>query len=585
MKASILKLSAVALWLVLAACGSPPLQPPASAPPLAAQPAPVVPQRPTWPAFVSEFIEDYFRANPAFAVGSGRHEFDGQLPDWSRAGIQREIERLGEWRAKALLYPPDGLAAAERLQRDYVMNRIDRDLFWLRDAAAPFTNPSFYFDNGLDPSTYVVVPYAPVERRARAFINYLHAIPAALAQVRSNLQTPLPRSFIDYGIAGFGGFASFYRGDARAAFAELSDESLQRELTEAIEPAARAMQELAEWLEQEKPRATAAFALGPERFSAMLRMTEGVTTPLARIEQIGRADLERNLATLAAACKVYAPGKSIQYCVDKVGADKPRGGAVNGARNQLSELRQFIVDHHIVTIPGTEQALVEEAPAYRRQNFAFINIPGPYEQNLPSVYYIAPPDPQWSKAEQDAYVPGKADLLFTSVHEVWPGHFLQFLHSNRSTWRFGQLFVGYAFAEGWAHYAEELMVEEGLAQNRPDLQIGQTLNALLRNARYLCAIGLHTQGMTVAQCEQLFKEKAYQDAGNARQQAARGTYDPAYLNYTLGKLMIRKLRADWEAAHAGQARQAFHDEFLSYGGPPIPLVRAAMLRSDAGELF
>ena len=175
-------------------------------------------------------------------------------------------------------------------------------------------------------------------------------------------------------------------------------------------------------------------------------------------------------------------------------ADKPTGGAVEGAREQLAQLRQFIVDHDVVTIPGTEEALVEEAPAYRRQNFAYINIPGPYEKNLPSVYYIAPPDPTWPKAEQEAYMPGKADLLFTSVHEVWPGHFLQFLHSNRSSWRFGQLFVGYAFAEGWAHYAEELMIEKGLANDAPELHIGQLLNALLRNVRYMCAIGLHTQG-------------------------------------------------------------------------------------------
>ena len=170
------------------------------------------------------------------------------------------------------------------------------------------------------------------------------------------------------------------------------------------------------------------------------------------------------------------------------------------------------------------------------------------------MYYIAPPDPKWSKAEQDAYVPGKADLLFTSVHEVWPGHFLQFLHSNRSSWRFGQLFVGYAYAEGWAHYAEEMMIEKGLANGAPELHIGQLLNALLRNVRYMCAIGLHTKGMTVAQCEQMFKEKAYQDAGNARQQAARGTYDPAYLNYTMGKLMIRKLRDDWAARAAASKR-------------------------------
>jgi uncharacterized protein (DUF885 family) len=145
------------------------------------------------------------------------------------------------------------------------------------------------------------------------------------------------------------------------------------------------------------------------------------------------------------------------------------------------------------------------------------------------------------------------------------------------------LFVGYAFAKGWAHYSEELMIEHGIAATQPELHIGQLLNALLRNVRYMCAIGLHTQGMTVAQCEQMFKEKAFQDTGNARQQAARGTYDPGYLNYTLGKLMIRKLRDDWTANRGGRAAwQSFHDELLSHGSPPLPLVRKIMLGPDAG---
>jgi hypothetical protein len=251
---------------------------------------------------------------------------------------------------------------------------------------------------------------------------------------------------------------------------------------------------------------------------------------------------------------------------------------VEGARTQLAGLRQFIVDKDLVTIPGPEQAKVEEAPPFNRWNFAYIEIPGPYEKNLPSVYYIAPPDPTWSKADQQAYIPGKADLLFTSSHEVWPGHFLQFLHANRAHWKFGQLFVGYAFAEGWAHYAEEMMFDAGLDDATPEAHIGQLTNALLRDVRYLSAIGLHTGGMTVAQSEQMFRDKAFQDPGNARQQAARGTYDPAYLNYTMGKLMIMQLRQDWIAAHPGpNALKAFHDQFLSYGGPPIPLVRAQML--------
>jgi uncharacterized protein (DUF885 family) len=548
--------------------------------------APVAAQSDAWPKFVERFIEDYFVANPAIAAMLGRHEFDGQLPDWSAEGIQKEIARLEQARSRALEFTDATLGSAqERFQRDYLVSRIDNDLFWLRDARQPTTNPAFYFNYGLDPSTYVTVPYAPPEQRMRAFIKYAQGVPAAASQIRTNLAGPLPKTFIDFGSAGFGGLAEFFRGDVVQAFAEVKDAALQKELTAAIEPAATAMTDLAKALESQKPQATDAYAIGPERFAQMVKMTENVTTPLDKLEAVGRADLERNLAALKAACETYLPKAPIEKCVAKQGADKPQGGAVAGAREQLAQLRQFVVDRDIVSIPGTEAALVEEAPAYKRQNFAYINIPGPYEKNLPSVYYIAPPDPKWSKAEQDAYVPGKADLLFTSVHEVWPGHFLQFLHSNRSSWRFGQLFVGYAFAEGWAHYTEELMIEQGLAKDQPELHIGQLLNALLRNVRYMCAIGLHTQGMTVAQCEQMFKEKAYQDAGNARQQAARGTYDPAYLNYTMGKLMIMKLRADWMAANRNKPLKQFHDELLSFGGPPIPLARAQMLQSAPAELF
>lgn len=187
---------------------------------------------------------------------------------------------------------------------------------------------------------------------------------------------------------------------------------------------------------------------------------------------------------------------------------------------------------------------------------------------------------------QEAFIPGKKDLLFTSIHEVMPGHFLQFLHANRSPSLFGRVFVGYAFAEGWAHYTEEMMWEAGLNEGDPETQIGQLSNALLRNCRYLSAIRLHSGRMTQEQSEQMFREECYQDEGNARQQAARGTYDPAYLNYTMGKLLIRKLRADWTASRGGRAAwKAFHDEFLSYGGPPIPLVRQQMMGGAAKAAF
>jgi hypothetical protein len=272
--------------------------------------------------------------------------------------------------------------------------------------------------------------------------------------------------------------------------------------------------------------------------------------------------------------------------MEKMSADKPSGGAVEGARAQLAGLKAFVQQQDLVSIPGTEEAQVEEAPPFARQNFAYIDIPGPYETNLPSVYYIAPPDPSWPADVRAAFVPGDKDLLFTSVHEVWPGHFLNFLHANRSPFQFGKVFVGYAFAEGWAHYTEELMIEAGLGGADPETRIGQLSNALLRDCRYLSAIGLHTGGMTVDQSREMFKTECYQDEGNARQQSARGTYDPAYLNYTMGKLMIRRLREDWAAERGGRAAwKQFHDRFLSYGGPPIPLVRAQMMGGQAGAVF
>jgi uncharacterized protein (DUF885 family) len=343
------------------------------------------------------------------------------------------------------------------------------------------------------------------------------------------------------------------------------------------------MKQLDQWLGEQEASSTGDFALGEAAFSEMLAMTESVHLPLEQAEAIGREDLERNLEALGEACAEFASGAPIADCAARVQGHKPPEGPVEAARAQLGDLKQFVVRENLVSIPGTEEAQVAEAPPHMRWNAAYIDIPGPYESGLPSVYYIAPPNPDWSEQERRNYLPGQADLLFISVHEVWPGHFLQFLHSNRAATKFGQVFVGYAFAEGWAHYVEELVWEAGLGRGDPEIRIGQLLNALLRNVRYLSAIGLHTGRMTIEDSEHMFREQAFQDAGNARQQAARGAFDPAYLTYTLGKLMVRKLREDWTASRGGRnAWREFHDRFLSYGGPAIPLVRRAMLGADAG---
>src|SRR5687767_741097 len=539
----------------------------------------------SWDSFVNEFLESYFVSHPDFAVNAGRHEFDGKLPDWSSEGIAAENRRLRGMKDRARAFADATLDERQRFERDYLVSVVDGELFWRESAERPFRNPYFYA-GGIDPDVYVSREYAPLDQRLRAYTTYAKSIPAALAQVQKNLRTPLPKSYVKIGRTSFGGLVSFYERDVPAVFASVKDEQLQKDFGEANAGAIKAMKEFDAWLQTQEASATDAFALGAEKFSAMLRSTEGVEVRLDELEGVGRRDLARNQAALREACATYAPGQTLPDCVDKAEANKPIGGAVEMARQQLTELKTFISAKKIVTIPGTEEALVAEAPAYRRWNFAYINIPGPYEKNLPSTYYIAPPDASWSPAEKDAYLPGKANLLFTSVHEVWPGHFLQFLHANRTPSKFGQVFVGYAFAEGWAHYTEEMMWEAGLGNNEPEAHIGQLLNAMLRNVRFLSAIGLHTKGMTVEQSKQMFVEKGLQDEGSADQQSARGTFDPAYLNYTMGKLIIKKLRDDWTASRGGRsAWKQFHDAFLSYGGPPIPLVRKAMMgEEDKGSL-
>jgi len=473
---------------------------------------------------------------------------------------------------------------ARAFERDYVIARIDRDLYWLERADWPHRNPEYYASS-MDPNVYIAREYAGLPERMKSFTKYAGNLPSAVEHIRRNVRTPMPSAYAQIGKGRFAGLADYLEKDVPAVFAPVEDSTLRQEFVTANAGAVKALRALAAWFAAEERRGTDQFAIGPELFADMLRMTEGVELPVATVEARGRADMDRNLAALREACATFAPGRPISDCIARAERRKPPEGPVAGARRQLDTLEAFVRSHDLVSIPGTERALVHESPPYQRFNFAYIDIPGPYEKNLPSIYYIAPPDPTWSAAEQRAYLPSEGRLLFVSVHEVWPGHFLNFLHSNRVKSQIGRVFVGYAFAEGWAHYAEELMWEAGLGAGDPTLHIGQLLNALQRNARYLSAIGLHTRGMTLAESERIFREEAFQDPGNARQQALRGTYDPGYLNYTLGKLMIRKLREDWTASRGGRkAWKEFHDQFLSHGGPPIPQVRKRMVGSE-GEVM
>lgn len=566
-------ITCVLIALTLGACSrqsTPPSEAPSAAKPAAG-----------FPGLVEAFIEARFKRDPAFAVLSGRHEYDGQMPDWSRAGIEADIAELRDYRERLEKVDTSTLDEAQKFERDYLAWVIDRDLFWLASVGEPFRNPAWYLDQ-LDPSIYLTGEYAPLSKRLEGFLGYARAIPGIAASIRANLRTPLPKAFIERGVAGFAGYATFFREEAPPLFASEAT-PFKAELTSAVAEAAKAMDELAAWLESQRATGTDAFALGGPKFLEMLRETEQVDLPLEELERVARKDLERKLAALREACAAFAPKASLTTCVNRMRANKPTGGTVEGARAQLAELRKFVQDHDIVSIPSEEQALVAESPPYNRGNFAYINTPGPYENPaVKATYYVAPPDAGWSAAERDAYLPGRAFLLFVSAHEVWPGHYLQGQFANQNPSKVASLWWDYAFGEGWAHYAEEMMFDAGLGAGDPEMRVGMLANALLRDVRFVSAICLHSGCMTLAESEKMFREQAFSDPGNARQQALRGTYDPGYLAYTLGKLMIRKLRADWLAANPGATPRQFHDKFLSYGVPPVPMVRRAMLGDAAG---
>lgn len=569
-----------AVFVSMPGCSRKPA-PEADAPPPAA-PTSTPTSTTDFPGLVHNFIEARMKRDPYFAVQAGRHDFDGRMPDWSRSSIQADIGELRQFRQQLDWHDATSLTSAQAFERRYLAWVIDRELFWLSGAESPFRNPAWYLER-LDPSMYLTREYAPLPKRLEGFLGYAREIPKLAAQIRDNLRTPLPKAFIERGTAGFAGYATFFREEVPPILAKTDDAKLKAEIVAATLAAAKAMDELAAWLESQRATGTEGYALGAAKFSQMLRETELVDVPLEELELVGRKDLERNLAALREACAAFAPKASLTACVNRMRANKPAGGTVEGARAQLAQLRKFVLDKKIVSIPSEEQALVAESPPYNRGNFAYITTPGPYENPaVKATYYVAPPDAKWSAAERNAYLPGRAYLLFVSAHEVWPGHYLQGQFANASPSKVGALWWDYAFGEGWAHYAEEMMYDAGLGAGDPEMRVGMLTNALLRDVRFLSAICLHTGCLSLEESEKMFREQAFADAGNARQQALRGTYDPGYLAYTLGKLMIRKLRVDWLAANPGATLQQFHDKFLSYGVPPVPLVRQEMLGTADG---
>jgi Bacterial protein of unknown function (DUF885) len=376
-----------------------------------------------WERFTDDFIKSYFAAHPNAAVNAGLHQYDGRLPDWSTAAFSVRTQALKRQRMQAVAFKHHRLSERQHLARKHLLSVIDSELFWVEKARWPYKNPYYYAD-ALDPNIYISRDYAPLEQRLRAYIAYAAQLPVAVDQIRNTLQPPLAKPFVDIGITIVEGLARFHATDVPAAFQPaLKNADLRSRFEKANRQAKEALVHFSDWLKEQRSQAHDAFALGAAVFQDMLYATERLSMQPDQIEQVVRRDLERNRTALQKVCSTYAPKQTLKQCVAKARQDKP-ADVLDAARQQLVGLKQFVVDKSLVSIPEGSEPLIAESPPFRRWNPASTDIPGPFEKDLPAIYYVSPPDNSWSAAERQAYLPSRPELLFISVHEVWPGAIL-----------------------------------------------------------------------------------------------------------------------------------------------------------------
>ncbi|MCX7856182.1 MAG: DUF885 domain-containing protein, partial [Anaerolineae bacterium] len=441
----------------------------------------------------------------------------------------------------------------------------------------------------LNVGNYILRNYAPLEVRARALLAHLRGVPAVLSAMRENLTRPM-RPAVGVAARLGKGLASFLQDDLPGALVGLEDGALRAELDAAIRDAVREVEAAVSWLENDlAPRATDDFALGAETFARMLALSEGVDLPLERLQEVAEENLARDKAAfLEAAARLGGPGRDPAEVVAEGKRRHPApDNLVPEVRRLVDELRQTVIARGIVSVPYDENCIIAETPPFLRYAFAMMYDVGPFEPVArEAYYYVTPPERDWPPEKVEEWMTAFTyhSLWSTCVHEAWPGHYLHGLHTRNAPSAVTKAFASYAFTEGWAHYCEQMMWETVC----PDdlwARLGQLSDALLRDVRFVCALGLHTAGMTVEEATRRFVEDAFMEPAPAEEEAVRGTYDPQYLNYTLGKLMVLKLREDARAREGDRFDlRSFHDRFLSYGTPPVPVVRRLMLGADEGDV-
>jgi uncharacterized protein (DUF885 family) len=551
-------------------------------------------------AVAEEYIKGYLAARPLQGTALGLHEYDGKITDYSRLALDAELSRLRRFDDRLAKFDPSKLSPRQSVDLRILKAAVKNELFQIQDMSIFERNPMVYA-RAADLNIYVQRNFAPLDDRARSLTAIESQIPNILIAARTNLNDVLPKPYVELAIQIARGASDFLKKSLPPALSGLKDEQVRVAFQDTNRRAANALADYAAWLERDRlPKASLDFALGEEKFRRLLAQTELVDLPPQKILEIGMEQLKAEQEAFAEAAKKIDPSKSPIEVFKQIQSEHPTlENLISDVAKDLDKIRKYVTSHHLVTIPSDVRAKVKETPQYlRATSFASMDTPGPFEKRATEAYYyVTPTESDWPEKQKEEWLTAfnyyTSDIV--SIHEVYPGHYVQFLRLNASpASKVEKIFGSYAFVEGWAHYCEKMMLDEGYGSptgatpSEDDLKraakyhMAQADEALLRLCRLCVSIKIHTQKMSIEEATKFFQDNCYYEEKPARQEAMRGTFDPGYLNYTLGKLQILKLREDYKAQQGDEfSLQKFHNELLNHGMPPIRLLREIMLKDKS----
>jgi len=540
---------------------------------------------------VDKYFDFYFSFHPSEATADGFHQYDQKLEDYSSRARDREIHGLHDFLNKFESLDAAKLPADTAADREWMISSIHSDLLELENVQMWKKDPDHY-SGGVTNSIFILMKrnFASPEERLRSAIERERQIPNALEYARQNLQNP-PKIYVEIALEQLPDETDFYRKDVRDAFSAVTDPKLLAEFKESNQAVIDAFVSYQKFLQDSVlPHANGDFRLGAENYRKKLLYDEMVDIPLDRLLDIGYEDLHRNQEWLKRVTAQIDPKRSPREVVEELQNQHPAPDQLLQAfQNTFAGLRQFIAEKQIITIPPSAPPILEPTPPFMRATTeASMDTPGPYETKGREAFFnVTTPDPKWSPQQIEDWMKtfNNSEIPGTAIHEVYPGHFVQFLWIDRVPSKVRKLIYSGTNAEGWAHYCEQMMLDEGYGNGDPKLRVGQLDDALLRDARYIVGIRMHTGNMTLDQARQFFIQEGYQTPAVADVETKRGTSDPTYLMYTLGKLQITKLREDYRKMRGKDfSLLEFHDRFMQQGGVPIKIIRKAMLGNDSPTL-